>query len=377
MCVIIGVKREAVRVRRGAREILKDAMRTALPLLGAALLSAVCMRVDPSGDSYAPMLFLLAVALVSRLTSGYTCGVVAAVLSVFLINFAFTEPVMAFNFSLAGYPLMFLTLLATALFTSAMTTQLKRQEERNYRARLEEMRANLLRAVSHDLRTPLTSISTAASVLRDGFEDISPQRRREMLAQISDDAQWLIRMVENLLSITRVGEGASALKKTPEAAEEVVSEAVRKYRARFASPEASICLPDELVIVPMDAILIEQVLLNLLENAALHALGATRVCVRLRVQGGNALFEVADNGAGIETARLQTLFDPSAARPSDRASGARNNMGIGLSVCRTIVISHGGALKARNLPEGGACFSFTLPMQKEDTHAQRGDHTDR
>lgn len=365
------------RLRQSARPILRDAAVALTALAGATGLSALCAHLDPEGNSYAPMLFLFAVALISRLTRGYVYGVCAAVLSVFLVNFAFTEPVMAFNFSLAGYPLMFLTLLATALFIGAMTTQLKRQEERTYRARLEEMRANLLRAVSHDLRTPLTSISAAASVLSEEMDNLPPERRRAMLGQISDDAQWLIRMVENLLSITRVGEGASALRKAPEAAEEVVAEAVRKYRARYATPEAVICLPEELVMVPMDAILIGQVLSNLLENAAMHAQGATRVRVGLRVEGAKAVFEVSDNGAGIEPARLETLFDPSAAQPSDCAGSGRNNMGIGLSVCRTIVMAHGGALWARNLPEGGASFRFTLPMEKEDTHAQRGNHTDR
>ena len=111
----------------------------------------------------------------------------------------------------------------------------ERQQEK------EKMKANLLRSVSHDLRTPLTSISTAASLLSDEGEDIPPERRRAMLAEISDDAQWLIRMVENLLSITRVG-GAADVRKTPEAAEEVISEAVRKYRARFDAPAASTAL---------------------------------------------------------------------------------------------------------------------------------------
>ena len=254
---------------------------TLLALALAIGLSALCRYFDPEGDSYAPMLFLFAVALVSRLTRGYFYGVAAAVLSVFAINFAFTVPLMSFNFSLAGYPLTFLVLLATALLISAMTTQLKRQEERNYRARLEEMRANLLRAVSHDLRTPLTSISAAASLLSDETKDIAPERRRAMLTEISDDAQWLIRMVENLLSITRVGE----------------------------------------------------------------------------------------DGAGIPEAKLKTLFDPSAAQPSDSAAHSRNNMGIGLSVCRTIVMAHGGTLSARNLKGGGACFRFTLPMKEEETHA--------
>ena len=345
----------------------RDTLVTVLALVGAALLSALCSYFDPEGDSYAPMLFLFAVALISRLTRGYFYGVAASVLSVFAINFAFTVPLMSFNFSLAGYPLTFLVLLATALLISAMTTQLKQQEQRNYRARLEEMRANLLRAVSHDLRTPLTSISTAASLLSSQSEDIPPERRRAMLEEISDDAQWLIRMVENLLSITRVG-GAADVRKTPEAAEEVISEAVRKYRARFDTPAASVSLPEELVMVPMDAILIRQVLSNLLENAAFHAEGAKNVRVTLRAEGDMAVFEVCDDGAGIPEARLKTLFDPSAASPGDSAH-SRNNMGIGLSVCRTIVMAHGGALSAKNREGGGACFRFTLPMKEEETHA--------
>ena len=370
------MRREGARLRRRERpageKLLQFSWRdTLLTLLALALaigLSALCRYFDPEGDSYAPMLFLFAVALVSRLTRGYFYGVAAAVLSVFAINFAFTVPLMSFNFSLAGYPLTFLVLLATALLISAMTTQLKRQEERNYRARLEEMRANLLRAVSHDLRTPLTSISAAASLLSDETKDIAPERRRAMLMEISDDAQWLIRMVENLLSITRVGEAAD-VRKTPEAAEEVVSEAVRKYRARFARPVASISLPEELVMAPMDPILIRQVLSNLLENAAFHAEGAENVRVTLRVEGDEAVFEVSDDGAGIPEAKLKTLFDPSAAQPSDSAAHSRNNMGIGLSVCRTIVMAHGGTLSARNLKGGGACFRFTLPMKEEETHA--------
>ena len=121
-------------------------------------------------------------------------------------------------------------------------------------------------------------------------------------------------------------------------------------------------------MAPMDPILIRQVLSNLLENAAFHAEGAENVRVTLRVEGDMAAFEVCDDGAGIPEARLKTLFDPSAARPGDSAH-SRNNMGIGLSVCRTIVMAHGGTLSARNLKGGGACFRFTLPMKEEETHA--------
>ena len=97
--------------------------------------------------------------------------------------------------------------------------------------------------------------------------------------------------------------------------------------------------------------------------------GAENVRVTLRVEGDEAVFEVSDDGAGIPEAKLKTLFDPSAAQPSDSAAHSRNNMGIGLSVCRTIVMAHGGTLSARNLKGGGACFRFTLPMKEEETHA--------
>ena len=137
----------------------------------------------------------------------------------------------------------------------------------------------------------------------------------------------------------------------------------------LARPVASISLPEELVMAPMDPILIRQVLSNLLENAAFHAEGAENVRVTLRVEGDEAVFEVSDDGAGIPEAKLKTLFDPSAAQPSDSAAHSRNNMGIGLSVCRTIVMAHGGTLSARNLKGGGACFRFTLPMKEEETHA--------
>lgn len=349
---------------------VRDALVCAGVLLGATGVSLLCRWLDPEGgERCVSAVYLFAVALISRLTAGYFCGVAAAVVSVFGINFAFTAPYMEFNFIRAGYPLMFGTLLATALLIGGMTTQLKKHEQQTYLARLEEARANLLRAVSHDLRTPLTAISTAASVLAQDAPDMTPQARTQMLAQINDEAQWLIRMVENLLSITRIHAQEASVRKTPEAAEEVVAEAVRKYRKRFSRPEACIQMPDELVMVPMDAMLIGQVLGNLLENAALHAQGARTVTVRLRVEAEQAAFEVEDDGAGIAPERLGRLFDPEVGARGDNAANTRNNMGIGLSVCRTIIAAHGGALSARNLDGGGACFRFTLPMQEGKPHA--------
>ena len=353
----------------------RDAGVTAL-ILAAATLLCFLMRNIGDGENYVSMVFLFAVALVSRTTSGYFYGVAASVVGVFGVNYAFTKPYMALCFSLTGYPLTFITMLAVAVLISGMTTQLKRQVRQNYNARLEDMRANLLRAVSHDLRTPLTSISGAASVLSRNLGKIDEKRQRALLNEISGDAEWLIRMVENLLSITRINAERASVKKVPEAAEEIVSEAVRKYRKRFGAPAAEIAMPGELIMAPMDAILIEQVITNLLENAALHATGATWVRVTVKKQGCEAVFEVEDNGGGIEPDKLPVLFDGSASSYNDSAANSRS-MGIGLSVCRTIISAHGGTLTAENVPGGGARFRFTLPTEEGEGHAQFGNHTHR
>lgn len=369
------------RVRRLGRELsekelasfsLKDTLITAA-VLALAVILCIGLRRMNTGDTYVSMIFLLAVAVVSRLTTGYVYGIIASFASVIGVNYAFTAPYFEFNFSMPGYPLTFFCMLAVAVITSAMTTQIKRQEKQRYRAQVEEMRANLLRAVSHDLRTPLTSISGAASVL--ATQPDMPRDRQEMLLkEISDDSQWLIRMVENLLSITRISAEPANLHKAPEAAEEVISESVRKFRKRFGHPPVEIKLPDDLLMVPMDPILIEQVLTNLLENVVYHAGLVTKIQIRLQTEGNMAVFEVSDDGVGIPDKQLTSIFDVTASH-TGVADGSRC-MGIGLSVCRAIICAHGGDIEAENNPRGGARFRFYLPM-KEDKHESADDRSSR
>ena len=144
--------------RRKGYSVLRNVLLTAL-ILAAATLICLLLRQMDEGDIYVSMTFLLAVAVVARITDGFVYGIAASVIGVLGVNFAFTKPYFEFCLSLSGYPLAFLSMLAVSVTTSAMTTQIKWQEEQHYRAELEEMRANLLRAVSHDLRTPLTAIS--------------------------------------------------------------------------------------------------------------------------------------------------------------------------------------------------------------------------
>lgn len=355
-------------VRRKGYSVLRNVLLTALILAAATLIGLLLRQMD-EGDIYVSMIFLLAVAVVARITDGFVYGIAASVIGVLGVNFAFTKPYFKFCLSLSGYPLAFLSMLAVSVTTSAMTTQIKWQEEQHYRAELEEMRANLLRAVSHDLRTPLTSISGVASVLVSQ-PDMPVENRQRLLREIADDSDWLIRMVENLLSITRINAQPANLYKNSEAAEEIISEAVRKFRKRFPEMPVEIALPEELLLVPMDPILIEQVLGNLMENAVLHAQTATRIQVRLTQEGDSAVFEVSDDGVGVEPKRLKEIFD--AVSTSDDGRG----MGIGLSVCKAIILAHGGDIEASNRAGGGACFRFRLPM-KEENHESDDYAADR
>lgn len=336
--------------------------------LGTAAALCVLLRLLDDGDIYVSMIFLLAVAVVARLTDGYFWGIASSVIGVVGVNVVFTAPYFKFSLSVSGYPLSFASMLAVSVIVSAMTAQIRQAEKQRYRVQVEEMRANLLRAISHDLRTPLTSISGAASVLLTNPNMERPSQEK-LLREIGDDADWLVRMVENLLSITRINASETAsLHKVPEAAEEVIAESVRKFRKRFPQPPVEIRLPDELVMAPMDAILIEQVLTNLLENVARHA-DADKITLTLSRENGACVFEVADDGCGIPPRRLPTIFD------SVSESDGSRCMGIGLSVCRAIILAHGGKITAENNAAGGATFRFSLPME-EEPHDSANNNSD-
>ena len=246
---------------------------------------------------------------------------------------------------------------------STLTTQIKRQEQLRAEAEKEKARSNLLRAVSHDIRTPLTSIAGCITTLIDSGDSLPDQTRAELLTNVRAEADWLIGVVENLLSVTRIS-GDSRLRKELEAGEEVLSAAAMKLQKVYPQLQVTVCAPQELLMIPMDAILIQQVLINLMENAARHGGTTTRVELSLRLEERFAVFEVADDGQGIPRELLPRLFtsDPHPHGQSGEADGKRN-MGIGLSVCMTIVQAHGGTMQAENRAQGGALFRFTLPLE--------------
>lgn len=495
-----------------------DMLKTMIILIAITLLSAG-LKAFGMGHQDAIMMYILSVLIISRITSGYSYGVLASILSVLIFNFFFIEPYFTFNAIQKGYPVTFVIMLIVALITSALTVRIKSQaklaEDREQRTEVlyeinkkllvtrgvdnivaltneyitkifgrstifytkdpengsggtlmqssedldstymlsadesavahwvfvnqkragagtdtlmgagafympvisqgnvlgvlgiscasgkllnqnnraflrrivsqvalamerqrlsdeqriilvetekEKMKSNLLRAISHDLRTPLTGILGASSTILENSGALDKQTLDKLILNIKEESQWLIRMVENLLSVTRINEDTANVIKTPEAAEEIVAEAVSRIRKRFKERKINVKVPDELLIVPMDGTLIEQVIINLLENAIKHSGDDTVINLLVKKLKNFAIFEVSDNGPGISEQDFPYLFQsfvPSGKRTPDSSRG----MGIGLSICMSIVKAHQGKMEAENKNDGGAVFRFTLPLE--------------
>ena len=339
----------------------RDTAVTAGILLAAVLLCAL-LRTHAESDSYVSMAFLLAVFLISRLTAGYFYGTLASLLSVVGVNYVFTYPYMQLDFSLAGYPVTFATMMIVSVITGAMTSRLKEQEALWMRAEREQLRSDLLRAVSHDLRTPLTAIIGSADALLADTAFEEPPARRDLIAGIGKDSDWLLRMVENMLSVTRLESDGASLRMQPELAEEIVGAAAAKFKKWHPDCRLVVREPEEVLMAQMDGILIEQVLLNLLDNAARHGGSGKEILLETGRAGQRVFFRVTDHGRGIEPAERESLFSerPAGTGGSDNHRG----MGIGLSVCRTIIKAHHGEITADNHPQGGAVFQVFLPLME-------------
>ena len=208
---------------------LRDCAVFLLLFLVSSVLCLLLRQMDPNNDtSYVAVIFLLDVFLTAFLTDGYAFGVVSAVLSVLAVDYAFTAPYWKVSFVITGFPLTFFVMMFISVATSMITSRARHMAAMAREAERQKIYSNLLRAVSHDIRTPLTGIVGATNVLLEQ-ENLSPQQQRELLLDAHEDAQWLIRVVENLLSVTRLGAENTRLIKSMEAAEEVIEGSVAKF----------------------------------------------------------------------------------------------------------------------------------------------------
>lgn len=289
-------------------------------------------------------IFTLSVYLISLLTQGYIYGISASLVSVLAVNYAFTFPYFKFNFTIPENLFSAVIMMAVTITTSALTTKIRKQEKMQLEIEKEKMRANLLRAISHDLRTPLTTIYGSSSTVIENYERMTKEQHLEMVEGIREDAEWLRNMVENLLSVTRIDDGQINLVKTSIVLEELIDSVLTKFEKRYPKQEVKLQMPEEFICIDMDPVLIQQVIMNLLENAVKHAKAMTELRLVVTERESDVLFEIMDDGIGFTS----------------------KDIGIGLSVCETIVKAHGGSLERGNRADGGAIVSFALMKGEED-----------
>ncbi|MFQ3619332.1 MAG: ATP-binding protein [Spirochaetales bacterium] len=236
--------------------------------------------------------------------------------------------------------------------------------ESNLQEEGEKLRNSLLRSLSHDLRTPLTGIQGSIELLKMKLGEGDTSENRELLESVSEELGWLSRMMDNILSLTRFESERVILRKESESVEDVVGSAVRILSKRLAQHPLQIHLPDSILMVPMESALIEQVLVNLLDNAAKYSEPGTPIEIEVTEEANYAVFTVADRGKGIPLQDLDRIFEKFQRGNPEDIRGIRGT-GLGLSICKAIVEAHGGTIQGIPREGGGTLFRFTLPLEVE------------
>lgn len=241
------------------------------------------------------------------------------------------------------------------------------QKQISIQMQQEQLRANLLRAISHDLRTPLTSISGNAGILRGNSKVLSEEQKQGLYTDIYDDSLWLINLVENLLSITRIDNGTLNLNMQPELLEDVIIEALLHINRRSVEHKIETVLEDEFLMARMDSRLIIQVIINIIDNAIKYTQEGSSIVISAKRDGAFIRVEIADDGSGIQDSAKEKLFDMFYTA-KNISSDSRRGLGLGLPLCKSIINAHGGTIYVRdNMPQG-TVFVFTLRAEEVNVH---------
>lgn len=239
-------------------------------------------------------------------------------------------------------------------------------------AKNEQLRANLLRSISHDLRTPLTAISGNAANLLTNDDKLDGETRTQIFTDIYDDSMWLISLVENLLSVTRLEEGQMNLNLSTQLVDEVIEEAMRHINRKSVEHQIHVELSGELMLAKMDAKLIMQVLINLVDNAVKYTPAGSIITVSAKKNGDMIEVSVTDDGPGIPEKDKTMVFDMFFTGEHKIADG-RRSLGLGLALCKTIVNTHGGEITLTDNVPHGCRFTFTLPSDEVTINAENAD----
>lgn len=243
----------------------------------------------------------------------------------------------------------------------------REKEEAAILAKNEQLRANLLRAISHDLRTPLTSISGNASNLLSNGNSFDDETKKQLYTDIYDDSMWLINLVENLLSVTRIEEGRLNLHISEDLVDDVINEALHHVNRKSIEHNISVENKEEYLLAKMDAKLMVQVIINIVDNAIKYTPTGSDIIIKTHKQGDKAVISISDNGEGIPDDKKERIFDMFYSG-ADKIADSRRSLGLGLSLCKSIVNAHGGKITVSDNVPHGSVFTVTLPAGEVQIH---------
>lgn len=355
---------------RRTHSIIRDGGRAAGILIAATLVGLLFSGLKiPEANIIA--VYILGVLIISIITSSWMYSFLASVISVLAFNFLFTIPRFTLRAYDPSYPVTFGIMFLVALITGSLASRMKEYARESAQAAMqiekEQLRADLLRSISHDLRTPLTSISGNASNLLSNENEFSQETRMQIYGDIYDDSLWLIKLVENLLSVTRIEDGRMDLRMSAELMDEVIAEAMRHTDRNRAGRKIEVSSDEEFILGKMDARLIVQVVINLVDNAVKYTPEGAQIRIHTGKKDGMVVVSVSDTGPGIPDEQKSKVFDMFYTG-TNRAADGRRSLGLGLGLCRSIIRAHGGEIWISDNKPQGAVFTFTLPAEEVTLH---------
>ena len=355
---------------RRTHSIIRDGGRAAGILIAATLVGLLFSGLKiPEANIIA--VYILGVLIISIITSSWMYSFLASVISVLAFNFLFTIPRFTLRAYDPSYPVTFGIMFLVALITGSLASRMKEYARESAQAAMqiekEQLRADLLRSISHDLRTPLTSISGNASNLLSNENEFSQETRMQIYGDIYDDSMWLIKLVENLLSVTRIEDGRMALRMSAELMDEVIAEAMRHTDRNRDGRKIEVSSDEEFILGKMDARLIVQVVINLVDNAVKYTPEGAQIRIHTGKKDGMVVVSVSDTGPGIPDEQKSKVFDMFYTG-TNRAADGRRSLGLGLGLCRSIIRAHGGEIWVSDNKPQGAVFTFTLPAEEVTLH---------
>lgn len=358
------------RFSRRTHSIIRDGGRAAGILIAATLVGLLFSGLKiPEANIIA--VYILGVLIISIITSSWMYSFLASVISVLAFNFLFTVPRFTLRAYDPSYPVTFGIMFLVALITGSLASRMKEYARESAQAAMqiekEQLRADLLRSISHDLRTPLTSISGNASNLLSNENEFSQETRMQIYGDIYDDSMWLIKLVENLLSVTRIEDGRMDLRMSAELMDEVIAEAMRHTDRNRDGRKIEVSSDEEFILGKMDARLIVQVVINLVDNAVKYTPEGAQIRIHTGKKDGMVVVSVSDTGPGIPDEQKSKVFDMFYTG-TNRAADGRRSLGLGLGLCRSIIRAHGGEIWISDNKPQGAVFTFTLPAEEVTLH---------